>query len=72
VLFYCILQSHNPNQLDPLEIPQSLTKGENLEKTLQIYFDVASSSKYSTIYKNDFIDALAYPDAIEVVKKLKN
>jgi len=71
ILFYNVLQSKR-NDLDPLEIPESLTKGGLLQKTLQNYFDyVLQNIDYETIYSTDFIDQLAFPDNKDVVEEVK-
>ncbi len=71
ILFYNLLQVKRPNDLDPLEIPGSLTKGEMLQKHLQAYFSMVLKIDYETIYTTDFIDEIAFPDAKEVVKEIK-
>lgn len=71
ILFYNLLQAKRPGELDPLEIPEGLTKGEVLQKTLQGYFDQILKIDYETIYTTDFIDAVAFPDSIEVVKEIR-
>src|SRR6185503_726067 len=38
ILFYNVLQAKRPAELDPLEIPKSMTKGAVLQTTLQGYF----------------------------------
>ena len=71
ILFYDVLQSKR-NDLDPLEIPESLTKSGLLQKTLQNYFDyVLRNIDYETIYSTDFIDQLAFPDNKDVVEEVK-
>lgn len=71
ILFYNVLQSKR-NDLDPLEIPGSLTKSGLLQKTLQNYFDyVLRKIDYETIYSTDFIDQLAFPDSKDVVEEIK-
>jgi len=71
ILFYNVLQSKR-NDLDPLEIPEGLTKGGLLQKTLQNYFDyVLQNVDYETIYSTDFIDQLAFPDNKDVVEEIK-
>jgi type I restriction enzyme M protein len=71
ILFYNLLQAKRPNQLDPLEIPESLTKGALLQRQLQAYFNLVLEIDYETIYTTDFIDETAFPDAWEVVKEIK-
>ncbi len=71
ILFYNLLQAKRPQELDPLDIPQSLTKGEILQTTLQGYFKQVLKIDYETIYTTDFIDTLAFPDAKEVVEEIK-
>ncbi|MFQ5788140.1 MAG: hypothetical protein ACE5H1_09190, partial [Thermodesulfobacteriota bacterium] len=49
ILFYDVLQSKRPGQLDPLTVPDDLTKGGLLERTLQGYFDyVLKNIDYET------------------------
>lgn len=71
ILFYNLLQVKRPNDLDPLEIPESLTKGALLQSHLQAYFNMVLKIDYETIYSTDFIDEVAFPDAREVVKEIK-
>jgi len=71
ILFYDLLQAKRPQDLDPLEIPESLTKGEMLQTTLQGYFNQVLKIDYETIYTTDFIDTIAFPEAKEVVKEIK-
>ncbi len=71
ILFYDVLQTKRPHQLDPLEIPQSLTKGAVLEATLQGYFKQVLKIDYETIYTTDFIDAIAFPNEENVVKEIR-
>jgi type I restriction-modification system DNA methylase subunit len=72
VLFYNVLQAKRPRDLDPLEIPQGLTKGAVLQATLQGYFNQVLKIDYETIYTTDFIDTIAFPDEKEVVKEIKD
>jgi type I restriction-modification system DNA methylase subunit len=71
ILFYNLLQAKRPQQLPPLEIPEGLLKGAQLQKILQTFFDEVLQIDYETIYTADFIDAVAFPDAKEVVKEIK-
>ena len=72
ILFYNVLQAKRPHQLDPLEVPASLTKGSILQSTLQGYFnDVLRRVDYETIYTADFIDAIAFLDEEDVVKEIR-
>lgn len=71
ILFYDLLQAKRPQDLDPLEIPESLTKSEMLQTTLQGYFNQVLKIDYETIYTTDFIDTIAFPEAKEVVKEIK-
>jgi len=71
ILFYNVLQAKRPQQLDPLEIPESLTKGAVLQATLQGYFNQVLNIDYETIYTTDFIDTIAFPDEKDVVKEIK-
>ena len=69
ILFYNLLQAKRPEQLDPLSIPEDLTKGGLLQKQLQGYFEyVLKNIDYDTIYRTDFIDQTAFPDNKEVVE----
>jgi len=72
ILFYDVLQSKQPKELDPLKIPDSLTKGSMLQKTLQMYFDEVLKIDYETLYTTDFIDIIAFPDDNELVKQIKD
>jgi type I restriction-modification system DNA methylase subunit len=71
ILFYNVLQTKRPYQLDPLEVPASLTKGSVLQTTLQGYFNQVLKIDYETIYTTDFIDAIAFPDEENVVKEIR-
>lgn len=72
ILFYDLLQAKRSEKLDPLQIPQSLTKGAQLQKILQSFFDeVIINIDYETIYTTDFIDTIAFPDEKEVVAEVK-
>lgn len=71
ILFYDVLQSKRPKELDPLKIPESLTKGSMLQKTLQMYFDEVLRIDYVTVYTTDFIDSIAFPDDEDLVKHIK-
>jgi type I restriction enzyme M protein len=73
ILFYAALQSKF--NLDPLEIPANLTRGDKLQKILQLYFDDVLAIDYETIFTTDFIDDIAFPQdyqAIEIVRSLVN
>ncbi len=71
ILFYDVLQSRRPRQLDPLTIPDALTKGGLLQTTLQAYFDEVLKIDYEPIYRTDFIDQIAFPDNRAVVEEIK-
>jgi len=71
ILFYDLLQAKRPEKLDPLQIPQGLTKGAQLQKILQSFFDEVLDIDYETIYTTDFIDTIAFPDQKEVVAEVK-
>lgn len=71
ILFYDVLQARRRGELDPLDIPASLTKGSRLQATLQGCFSEALKIDYETIFNTDFIDTIAFPDAPEVVKEIK-
>lgn len=71
ILFYNVLQAKRPSELDPLEIPESLTKGAVLQTTLQGYFKQVLKIDYETIYTTDFIDTMVFPDSKEVVKEVR-
>jgi len=72
ILFYDLLQARRPGDLNPLEIPKSLTKGSLLQNTLQGYFKEALKIDYETIFTTDFIDDIASPDSTEIVKEIKD
>lgn len=71
ILFYNVLQCERPQDLDKLEIPQSLTKSDRLQYTLQGFFKNVLEIDYETIYDTDFIDQIAFPDNTEVVSEIK-
>jgi len=73
ILFYDLLQTKRPDRLDPLSIPEDLTKGGLLQNQLQAFFDyVLKEIDYETIYDADFIDQTAFPDRKEVVDEIKS
>lgn len=73
ILFYDLLQTKRPDKLNPLSIPEDLTKGGLLQGQLQAYFDyVLKEIDYETIYDADFIDQTAFPDRKEVVDEIKS
>jgi len=73
IIFYNALQSKRQSQLDPLNIPDDLTKGGLLQRHLQNYFDyVLNNVDYETIYSADFIDSLAFPENEAVVTEIRN
>ncbi|MEW6040768.1 MAG: N-6 DNA methylase, partial [Elusimicrobiota bacterium] len=71
ILFYNLLQARRPQDLDPLEIPEGLTKGAMLQITLQGYFAQVLKIDYETVYTADFIDSIAFPDSEEIVREIK-
>jgi len=72
ILFYIALQTQKERELDPLDIPESLTKGSRLQTELQGFFqEVLSKVDYKTIYDTDFIDQTAFPDNDAVVYQIK-
>jgi hypothetical protein len=71
ILFYNLLHAKRPHELDPLEIPDGLAKGAMLQTILQGYFSQVLKIDYETIYTTDFIDNVAFPEAKEVVKEIK-
>lgn len=71
ILFYDVLQSKRPQDLDELQIPEGLTKGSFLQATLQNYFNEVLKIDYETIYTTDFIDEIAFPDNLDVVEEVK-
>ena len=71
ILFYDTLQNKRPNDLDPLEIPQGLTKGAVLQTHLQTYFNEALKIDYENVFNVDFVDELAFPDSREVIEEVK-
>ncbi len=71
ILFYEALQAKRPHELDALQIPEGLTKGATLQSVLQAYFNQVLKIDYETIYTTDFIDTIAFPEAKEVVKEIR-
>ena len=71
ILFYDRLQAKRPRDLDPLEIPYTLTKGAMLQAFLLTYFKQVLNIDYETIFTADFIDTIAFPDSEEVVNEIK-
>jgi hypothetical protein len=71
ILFYNLLQARRPAELSPLQIPEGLVKGAQLQKILQSFFDEVLKIDYETIYTTDFIDSAAFPDVREVVAEVE-
>ena len=72
IFFYYALRSKR-KELDPLEVPASLTHGGLLHSFLQAYFSrVCKEIDYETIYSTDFIDQIAFPENREIVEEIKN
>lgn len=71
ILFYNLLQTKRLADLDPLEIPVSLTRGALLQNQLQGYFAEVLKIDYETIYTTDFIDEIAYPEDKRVITEIK-
>ena len=69
IVFYNAIQP--VRRLVRLEVPESLTRGSDLQKFLQFYFQMVLDIDYATIYTADFIDQLAFPDSSEVVDEVK-
>ena len=72
ILFYYVLQVKRPEKLAPLEIPQGLLKGEQLQDILQSFFKQVLKIDYQTIYTTDFIDTIAFPDQKEVINEIED
>jgi len=75
IIFYEALRAKRPDQLDPLQIPDGLTKGSLLQGTLQNYFNQVLKIDYNTVYTTDFIDNIAFTDtlqAVEVIKEIQD
>ncbi len=58
--------------LEPIQIPDRLTKGSSVQKILQVYFDQALEIDYETIFTTDFVDGVAFPDNREVVGEIRD
>ncbi|UCH89261.1 MAG: N-6 DNA methylase [Thermoplasmata archaeon] len=71
ILFYNLLQAKRPQDLDPLEIPETRTKISMLAKDLQAYFNEVLKIDYESIFTSDFIDIVAFPNLKEVVEEIK-
>ena len=71
ILFYDVLQSKQPKELSPLDIPKSLMQSSMLQKMLKMYFDEVLEIDYETIYTTDFIDTIAFPDDEDLVNQIK-
>ena len=71
ILFYDVLQAKRSHDLDPLSIPEDLTRGGLLQKHLQVYFDDVLEIDYESIYDTDFIDQTAFPESKDVVREIK-
>jgi len=71
VLFYTALQEKF--DLDPLEVPKNMRKGDVLEQILKAYFGQILKIDYETIFTTEFIDELAFPKdekAVEAIRDL--
>lgn len=71
VLFYTALQEKF--DLDPLEVPKNMRKGDVLEQILKAYFGQILKVDYETIFTTEFIDELAFPKdekAVEAIRDL--
>jgi type I restriction-modification system DNA methylase subunit len=74
ILFYEALRAKRPQKLAPLQIPEGLTKGAQLQKALKLFFDDVLDIDYETIYTADFIDDTAFTEGIpaaEIVKEIR-
>lgn len=71
IIFYDVLQTKRPEALDPLDIPDSMTKGKGLQRHLQGYFSDALEIDYENVFSTDFVDELAFPDSNEVINEIK-
>ena len=72
ILFYDLLQAKRPKDLDPLEIPETRTKGHLLQKNLENYFNDVLKIDYESIFTSDFIDSIAFPNVYEIVEEIKS
>ncbi|MDI7269574.1 MAG: N-6 DNA methylase, partial [Myxococcota bacterium] len=74
VLFYHVLQARRPRDLDPLQVPDGISRGGLLRRLLDAFFsEVVKRIDYETIYDADFIDDVAFPDdrdAVDAVVRL--
>lgn len=71
ILFYNALQLKRTDKLDPLKIPEDITRGGLLKSVLEGYFKEVLKIDYETIYTADFIDEIAFPDSREVVEEIR-
>lgn len=72
ILFYQVLQTRRPKDLDKLSIPEDMMRGGLLRSFLQAYFnEVIKRIDYETVFSSDFIDDIAFPDDGEVVRLVK-
>jgi len=63
ILFYQVLQTRRPKDLDKLSIPEDMMRGGLLRSFLQAYFnEVIKRIDYETVFSSDFIDDIAFPD----------
>lgn len=70
VLFYTALQEKF--DLDPLEIPKNLRKGDVLEHILKAYFNQVLKIDYETIFTTEFIDVIAFPGDEKAVVAIRD
>lgn len=71
ILFYDLLQAKRPRELAPLQIPEDLVSGAQLQEILQSYFNRVLRIDYETIFDTDFIDTAAFPDSQEVIAEVE-
>ncbi len=70
ILFYTALQEKF--DLDPLEIPKNLRKGDVLEQILKAYFNQILKIDYETIFTTEFIDEISFPTDEKAVESIRD
>ncbi len=70
ILFYCILQTQRPADLNPMELTEETWKKSLVESLLRTYFSDVQKIDYQTVFTSEFIDEIAFPEDIEVFREI--
>jgi len=72
IIFYDLLQTKRPDQLDPLEIPETMTQGSLLQKNLSSYFAEVLKIDYETVFGSNFIDSATFHMNRDIVNEIRD